>query len=118
MPLLRTNNKLNNDNIVFRNNIPLISLSWFIAETRNEVNNDLRKIDLWAHQWKMSFNPDIPKQAYEVVFSRKIFKISHPSLTFNNIPVAHVASLKHLGISSDSMLNFNEHLRNIQSKVN
>ena len=66
----------------------------------------------------MSFNPDIPEQAYEVVFSRKIFKISHPSLIFNNIPVAHVGFLKHLGISPDSMLNFNEHLRNIQSKVN
>ena len=47
----------------------------------------------------MSFIPDISKQAHEVVFSRKNFKISHPSLTFNNIPVAQVGSLKHLRIS-------------------
>ena len=66
----------------------------------------------------MSFNPDISKRAHEVVFSRKIFKISHPSLTFNNIPVAQVSSQKHLGISLDRKLNSDEDLRNIQSKVN
>ena len=66
----------------------------------------------------MSFNPDISEQAHKIVFPRKNFKISHPSLTFNNIPVAQASSLKHLGISLDSKLNFYEHLRNIQSKVN
>ena len=66
----------------------------------------------------MSFDSDISKQAHEVVFSRKNFKISHPFLTFTNIPVAQVGSLKHLGISLDSKLNFDEHLRTIQSKVN
>ena len=38
----------------------------------------------------MTFNPDISKQAHEAVFPRKSFKVSHPSLTFNNIPVAQV----------------------------
>ena len=52
------------------------------------------------------------------MFSRKNFKISHPSLTFNNVPVGQVGSQKHLGISLDSKLNFDEHSRNIQSKVN
>ena len=28
----------------------------------------------WAYQWKMSFNPDISKQAQEVIFSRKAVK--------------------------------------------
>ena len=40
----------------------------------------------------MSFISDISKQAHEVVFPRKNFKISHPSLTFNNITVAQVGS--------------------------
>ena len=66
----------------------------------------------------MSFNPDISKRVHEEVLSRKNFKISHPSLTFNNIPVAQVGSLKHLGVSLYSKLNFDEHLRTIQSKVN
>ena len=40
-------------------------------EATNTLNNDLNKITEWAHQWKMSFNPDISKQAHEVVFWRK-----------------------------------------------
>ena len=52
------------------------------------------------------------------MFLRKNFKIYHPSLTCNNIPVAKVGSQKHLEISLDSQLNFDEHLRNIQLKVN
>ena len=39
-----------------------------------EINNDLAKISHWAHQWKMSFNPDPKKQAVEVIFSRKVNK--------------------------------------------
>ena len=35
------------------------------------MNKDLIKIRKWAYQWKMSFNPDISKQAQEVIFSRK-----------------------------------------------
>ena len=36
-----------------------------------EVNDDLKKIEAWAHQRKMSFNPDPMKQAHEVIYSRK-----------------------------------------------
>ena len=43
---------------------------------------------------------------------------SHPSLNFNNIPVAEIGSLKHLQISLDKKLNFDEHFHNIQLKVN
>ena len=34
-------------------------------------NNDLQNISQWHFQWKMVFNPDVSKQAQEVVFSRK-----------------------------------------------
>ena len=37
----------------------------------------------------MTFNPDLSKPAQEVIFSRKTVKISHPSLTFNVVAVAH-----------------------------
>ena len=29
----------------------------------NELNNDLQKISEWDYKWKMSFNPDLSKQA-------------------------------------------------------
>ena len=34
-----------------------------------ELNHDLNLIRQWAHQWKMSFNPDSNKQAIELLFS-------------------------------------------------
>ena len=41
----------------------------------------------WAYQ---SFNPDVSKQAQEVVFSRKSHKLAHPVL-FDNVPVKRYA---------------------------
>ena len=32
------------------------------------LNNDLNRINNWALQWKMSFNPDPNKQAQQVLF--------------------------------------------------
>ena len=57
--------------------------------------NDLKKISDWAFQRKMSFNPDPSKQAQEVIFSRKLKKVSHPPLVFNNVNL-HLASLKNI----------------------
>ena len=38
-----------------------------IAQTHGKLVNDLHTISMWAYQWKMIFNPDITKQAIEVV---------------------------------------------------
>ena len=35
------------------------------------LNEDLYLISKWAYSWKMSFNPDLSKQATEIVFSEK-----------------------------------------------
>ena len=32
------------------------------------LNSDLKTIEEWAYQWKMQFNPDVNKQAIEVIF--------------------------------------------------
>ena len=55
--------------------------------TAKELNKDLQKISERAYKWKMSFNPDLNKQAQEVVFSRKLNKAPQPQITFNNAPV-------------------------------
>ena len=103
---------------LFADDTLLFSTVYNINEATNTLNNDLNKITEWAHQWKMSFNPDISKQAHEVVFSRKRSLVSHPSLTFNNIPVAQTSSQKHLGMHLDKKLNFEEHLSKVETKVN
>ena len=63
-----------------------------------DINKDLQKISEWAYEWKMSFNPDLNKQAQEVVFSRKLNKSSHPKTFFNNAAVVCVSWQKHFGI--------------------
>ena len=82
-----------------------------------ELNSDLFRIKRWAFQWKMSFNLDPNKQAQEVIFSRKLKKVCHPSLHFNNNNVSQVSSQKHLGITLDNRLTFDEHLINMSNKI-
>ena len=45
----------------------------------------------------MSFNPDITKQAQEIIFSRKKNAASHPSLYSNNAQIQRQSVQKHLG---------------------
>ena len=68
---------------LFADDTSLFSVVQNINSTANDLNSDLIKISDWAFQWKMRFNPDPKKQAQEVIFSRKINKIDHPSLYFD-----------------------------------
>ena len=89
-----------------------------INSTANNLNSDLTKISNWAFQWEMRFNPDPNKQAPEVIFSRKINKIDHTPLYFNQNLVKLPSTRKHLGMVLDTRLDFNLHLKNIQNKLN
>ena len=66
----------------------------------------------------MSFNTDPSKQAQEVIFSRKLKKSTHPTLSFNSNTVTLSITQKHLGILLDTKLDFQGHLKSIFSKVN
>ena len=83
----------------------------------NELNNDLQKISEWAYKWKMSFNSDLNKQAWEVIFSRKLNKPSHPKIVFNSAPVVCTDWQKHLGTYLDKALNFNLHIKEKMPKA-
>ena len=82
------------------------------------MNKDLIKISKWAYQWKMSFNPDIAKQAQEVIFSQKSKKTEHPTVYFNHAPVANTNCCKHLGMYLDGKCNFLQHIKEKISKAN
>ena len=49
----------------------------------SNMSQYLNQIALWAHIWRMSFNPDAQKQAVELIFSKKKLKIYHPVFFFN-----------------------------------
>ena len=83
-----------------------------------KLNNDLGKISEWARQWKMSFNPDITKQAIEVTFSKKVLPSNLPQLLFNNFVVLNQDVHKHLGLILDKGLTFDHHLKEKIAKAN
>ena len=103
---------------LFADDTSLFSVIHDINVSAGELNEDLKKISEWAFQWKMVFNPDASKQAQEVIFSRKIKKNIHPPLVFNNAIVSQTNSQKHLGVTLDLKLTFEEHLLNVIKTVN
>ena len=95
---------------LFADDVSLFSVVQNPITSANELNYDLRKINEWAYNWKMSFNPDPLKQAIEVLFSRKRTVVNHPDLIFNGNKLTRSNSQKHLGMILDEKLNFNEHI--------
>lgn len=49
----------------------------------NKLNIDLEKISHLSCPWKLSFCPELSKQAQEVVLSYKVLKHVHPPLAIN-----------------------------------
>ena len=56
---------------LFADDTSIFSVAHNPNECAADLNNDLDRIKRWAHDWRMSFNPDPAKQAVEVKFSRK-----------------------------------------------
>ena len=103
---LKTNPKL------FTDDTSLFSVIHDVNSSQIDLNEDLDKINNWTYQWKMSFNPDPSKKAQEVIFSRKVNKVLHPPLTFNNADVGQIRCQKHLGMFLDFKIKFQRVFRN------
>ena len=58
---LKSNVKLFADDTSTFSNVNDINVS------TEEINNDLKRVSEWAYQWKMMFNPDLTKEAQEVI---------------------------------------------------
>ena len=69
-----------------------------------------------AFQWKTSFNLDISTQARKI-FSPKLQKSTHPTLSFNDNTVAKSVTQNHLGMLLDTKLDFQQHLKRINEEV-
>ena len=107
---------LSSNTKLFADDTSLFSVIHDSVITTLELNSDLSRIKQWAFQWKMSFNPDPNKQAQEVFFSRKLKKVCHYPLRFDNNKVSQASSQKLLGLTLDIRLTFDDHLRNCQIK--
>ena len=69
---------------LFADDTSLFSVVRDLNTSATELNDDLKKIEAWAHQWKTNFNLDPLKQAQEVIFSWKRNKLHHPDIIFNS----------------------------------
>ena len=69
---------------LFVDDTSLFSVVHNANTTTKELNNALIKVSNYTYQWKMSFNPDLSKQAQKVIFSRNLNNDYHPPLAFNN----------------------------------
>ena len=103
---------------LFADDTSLFSTVYNPYKSAKLLNDDLLKISDWAYKWKMLFNPDVTKQAQEVIFSRKSKKTDHPVVYFNNAPVAKASCQKHLGMHLDEKLSFNTHIKEKIAKAN
>ena len=54
----------------------------------------------------MSSNPDRNKQAQGVIFSKKLRKVFHANLSFNDQPIQRSVAHKYLGLTLDEKLSF------------
>ena len=75
------------------------------------------KLSEWVFQWKLSFNPYPTKPSHEAIFSRKLKKVPHQSITFNNNPLNLCPTQRPLGLVLDSKLAFNKYIKHILSKI-
>ena len=92
-------------------------LTFFKVKSLSDLNYDSERINQWAHQWKMSLNPDPNKQTASV-FSRKINSDDHSKLTFNGNQIQQCSLQKPLGLFSYNKFDFSKHLDEKISKWN
>ena len=100
---------------LFANDTTIFSVARNPYESTADLNHHLDLIKHWAHDWRISFNPDPAKQAVEVIFSKKKILVDHPPIFFNDIAVMNIDEHKHLGVVLVSRMTFSSH---IQSAIN
>ena len=61
-----------------------------------KLNNDLKKINDWAHQWLVTINPD---KTESMIFSVKKLKVHHPDLFYGDKRIVDVSQHTHLGVT-------------------
>ena len=81
----------------------------------NSLNSDLTKIQLWCELWGMKLNPS---KTHSMIVSRSRTDYPpHPPLHLCGTTLEVSNSLKLLGVTLDSKLTFEKHIRNMASSI-
>ena len=78
------------------------------------LNDDLRKILIWAKNWLVLFNA-LKTEVF--VVSKKRIKLHHPPLFMGEKQIKEVFKHKHLGLEISSDFSWNNHIKMIQDKA-
>ena len=70
----------------FADDTPLFTAVEEPTAAAEDRNYDLGLMSQWAHDWRMSFNPNQHKQAVKLLLSKKRHEMDHPVILLNNIP--------------------------------
>ena len=95
---------------IFADDTSIFKIVNDVAGAFNDLNHDLKIVEHWGRQWRMSFNPDPLKPPVEVIFSTKTKPPDHPEIIFNGIPLSRRKEHKHLGLILDKKLTFHNHI--------
>ena len=71
---------LGSDVKLFADDTYLFTVVYDETVAADQLNRDLKAVTNWAYQWKMQFNPDINKQAVQVLSKEN--KTNSPTLIF------------------------------------
>lgn len=80
------------------------------ASSHAELQAAVDAISNWGESWKICFEPT---KSQALILSHHRPPWDHPALSFEGVPVSEGTTLKLLGVTFDSTLSFNEHLRHI-----
>ena len=62
---------LSSDTKLFADDTSLFTVVYDETVAADQLNRDLKVVTDWAYQWIMQFNPDINKQAAQVIFTQR-----------------------------------------------
>ena len=80
----------------------------------DELQKDLVSLQKWSDEWQMFFNP---QKCYFIRFSYRQVIFGH-GYFICNVPIQECDSIKYLGVTIDSRLNWSEHVDAISHKAN
>ncbi|MCG8113323.1 MAG: reverse transcriptase family protein, partial [Candidatus Thiodiazotropha taylori] len=83
-------------------------------QAAEQLNTDLEKVNRWAKQWLVTFNPG---KSESMLFSRKHNKPYHPPVLMDQKQITEVTTHKHLGVVFTNDCTWQDHLEYIKTKA-
>ena len=86
-----------------------------VRTLQDKMNMELKKLHNWCNANKLTINPS---KSTAILISPKLnTQITNVNITIDNSPITISETAKYLGVMIDSKLNFQNHLKIIESKL-